>query len=242
MSSNTLCRYVGGSHLYKLSTPKSDIDERGVFLNTDPLLVYGFNKNDSVVSVTDEHDVSLQELSHFLKLATRSNTQTLECLSILDPGYFTSLDSDFWELVCCGWTKFMNSEVLMKSLEGYLYGEMRLATGERTGTLGSKRKNALETYGYSYKNCVHLFRLAECGRLFFEHDRWFNSLEEASPEVHQLCLDLKTQPESFEIGDLVSRAGDFKNRMRKAYEHRKTNFVPDLDHVRKTLTHFYTRG
>jgi len=38
---NFLVKYIGGSKLYGLDTPESDIDYRGVFIHTNPSKIYG---------------------------------------------------------------------------------------------------------------------------------------------------------------------------------------------------------
>ena len=238
----TLCKYLGGSHLYGMSTPASDVDERGVFMNTDPLYVYGFHRLDNQVNQTAEKDVVMHELTQFLKLATKSNTQTLECLfAPLDS--FNMLDEDFKVLVLDERERFLNTDQLFKSLEGYLYNEMRLALGERTGLLGSKRKNQLDKHGFSPKNFSHLFRLAECGRMFFLTGVYPVVLKEFNPYLHDLCMSVKTEPDMWSADELKKKADSLREEMRKAYESvaDSVKFKPDLEYTGKVLKHFYSK-
>jgi predicted nucleotidyltransferase len=56
-----LCEYLGGSHLYGTNTPDSDIDTRGVFMNTDPSKILGLDRFDHEFrSKTSETDVSTE--------------------------------------------------------------------------------------------------------------------------------------------------------------------------------------
>lgn len=238
----TLCKYLGGSHLYGMNTPVSDVDERGVFMNTDPLYVYGFHRLDNQVNQTAEKDVVMHELTQFLKLATKSNTQTLECLfAPLDA--FTALDFDFEVMVLQQKHRFLNTNQLFKSLEGYLYNEMRLALGERTGLLGSKRKNQLDKHGFSPKNFSHLFRLAECGRQFFMHGEYPVRLRDFNPSLHAVCMSVKLEPEKWTSDELKKMAEDLREEMRAAFENMKEadKFNPDLEYTGKVLKHFYSR-
>lgn len=237
-----LCKYIGGSHLYGLDTPESDVDERGVFMNTDPLYIYGFNKLDSISKVSTEEDVTMYELTQFLRLATRSNTQILECL-FAPRGAFTQLEPDFEEWVLDKKEHFLNTYQLFKSLEGYIYNEMRLALGERTGLLGSKRKASLETYGFSPKNFSHLFRLAECGTHFFKTGVYPVKLSDFNPAMHDLCMDIKVNPSKFDKRNLQSDALLQKEKMREAYESMdpRQKYVPDLEYAGLVLKYFYSQ-
>ena len=237
----TLCQYVGGSHLYKLNGPNSDIDKRGVFMHDDPLWRYGFYSSENQTNVTTDDDVCLHELRQFLQLCTNSNTQTLECL-FAPLEAFNVLDEDFHDLVLVNRLKLINSERLYKSLRGYLQNELRLATGERTGKLGGKRKNTIDEWGFSPKNFSHLFRLATCGKVFFETGEFPVSLKEVDPVAHGLCLDVKMNPQRHTMEDLVARVAVYEKRFEDTYAKTKVYYHPDFHLVRKILKHFNERN
>ena len=238
----TLCKYLGGSHLYGMNTPESDVDERGVFMNTDPLYVFGFHRLDNQVKQTSEEDVVMHELTQFVKLATRSNTQTLECL-FAPMDAFTECDPEFKDLVLDRRSAFLNTEQLFKSLDGYLFNEMRLALGERAGLLGSKRKDALEKYGFSPKNFSHLFRLCECGVQFFKTGVYPVRLKDFNPELYDLCMSVKLEPEKHDKEHLEKLALEMKQNMRFVYEAMvpTQKFVPDKAYAGYVLKHFYSK-
>lgn len=234
-----LCQYQGGSHLYGMSTPQSDVDTRGVFLNTDPLYVFGFYTKEQVTKQNTEQDLVLHELTRFLHLATNTNTQVMECL-FAPKDSFEILDQNFKEMVIDQRYAFIDSEKMLSTLKGYLYNETRLAMGERTGQLGGKRKEAIDTYGFSYKNFGHLFRLAECGRYFFEHNDYPVRLKDFNPELHDFCMDVKLNPGNHNKEDLLAKATDLQAQMIRAYEERSCNWKPDLTYIRYVLNFFYT--
>ena len=211
-------------------------------MNTDPLYVYGFHRLDNQVNQTAEKDAVMHELTQFLKLATRSNTQTLECL-FAPFGSFTDLDSDFEHMVLGERERFLNTNQLFKSLEGYLYNEMRLALGERTGLLGSKRKNQLDKHGFSPKNFSHLFRLAECGRQFFLTGVYPVRLKDFNPELHELCMSVKLDPDKWTADELKEKAEALRDEMRKAFEsmNESAKFNPDYEYAGKVLKYFYSK-
>ena len=237
----TLCKYLGGSHLYGMNTPASDIDKRGVFMNLDPLYVYGFKRLDNEVKQTAEEDVVMHELTEFLRLAAKSNTQTLECLfAPLDA--FNTLDPEFKQWVLDERFRFLHTDQLYKSLRGYLQNEMRLALGERTGELGSKRKNALELHGFSPKNFTHLLRLAECGTQFFKNGVYPVRLIDFNPAMHELCMRIKTTPEQFTAEELKVKALAAEELMVACYQNLRdrNKYVPDFDYIASVLQHFYS--
>ena len=236
----TLCQYIGGSYLYGTATPESDIDERGVFMNTDPLHVYGFTKRENIVMQNATQDFMYHELTKFIQLATSANTQTLECL-FAPISSFTQIDLLFKTLVIDMRYKFLNTDKLYKSLKGYLYNEMRLALGERSGQLGSKRKNALQENGFSHKNFVHLFRLAETGRQFFSSGVYLVRLTDANPGLHAFCMDVKCNPHNYTAEKLKQRAEDLIRCMDTAYESCSHKFFPNYDYCRYVLHEFYSK-
>lgn len=233
-----LCEYIGGSTLYGLNTPESDIDYRGVYVHTDPLKVFGFTKEESVVRNTESVDSSFHELTAFLRLATNSNTQTLECLFAPEDA-FSAVDPRFQELVLNHRTELISTRHLFKSLRGYLQNELRLATGERTGKLGGKRKETLEKYGFSPKNFSHLIRLAFCGFRFFKTGFYPVRIKDFNAEVAAICFDIKTRPENFTKEELVDLSQTFEDAMVDAYENREVEFLPNYDYIREILPQFY---
>lgn len=236
-----LCQYVGGSHLYELSTASSDIDKRGVFMHSDPLWRYGFYSSDNLTNVTSDQDVALHELRKFLELCTKSNTQTLECL-FAPLSAFDLLDEDFQEMILKNRLKLINSEQLYKSLRGYLQNELRLAVGERTGKTGSKRKESLALHGFSPKNFSHLFRLTTSGTIFFETGEFPVSIKDHRPSAHALCLDVKTNPGNYNVDSLRNEVDLYTSEFEEAYSNSKVSYTPDLELVGRILKYFNERN
>ncbi|NBQ69782.1 MAG: hypothetical protein EBU46_13540, partial [Nitrosomonadaceae bacterium] len=75
-----ICKMLGGSHSYGLQTATSDIDYRGVFLNTDVSTIIGLDRFEHQDLKSDTEDSFYWELRHFLNLLRRGNTQGLELL------------------------------------------------------------------------------------------------------------------------------------------------------------------
>lgn len=221
-----LCQLVGGSTLYGLNTPESDVDYRGLFLATDKRYVAGFETVESIVQ-TGDIDAAYYELSRYLKLLRKSNTQVLEIL--FAPSSSFTVRTDEFEEIHENRYKLIDSEVLKKSLQGYVYSEMRLATGERTGQLGGKRKAALTKHGYSPKNFVQILRLCKVGQVFYNSGEYMVKVQYHDCSFHKFLMEIKTQPENFTCDQLTRIVeGEYK-LLCTAMDNSKISYKFDVD-------------
>lgn len=219
-----IAEIIGGSHLYGLSTPESDVDKRGVFLNTEPGKILGLDRFE-VINKKSE-DTLYFELVHYLRGLRKTNTQMMELL-FAQHSSFTILTDEF---VCIrdNKYKFIDSKLFYKSLCGYIQNEKRLANGERTGNLGSKRKIAVELHGFSPKNFSHLLRLAHCGKTFFQTDHYPTNIRKECPEIGQIIFDIKTNPNNFNKNFLEQLSEKAVEDLKIAFDNRNNNFEFDL--------------
>ena len=186
---NLIAKCLGGSRAYHLNTPESDTDLRGVFLNTELSQIVGLNKHEHQESAVV--DTKYKELRRFFNLLRQSNTEAVEILFCEE--FLDEVDPLFLE-VQKQREQFLDTEQMFKCLRGYKQGERRLMLGERTGTLGGKRKAALDQYGYSYKNLVQGVRLAYSGCFFFKNRIFPVNLEQHLPTLRDTLLDIKLNP------------------------------------------------
>lgn len=203
-----LCMTRGGSHAYGLSTSTSDVDLRGVFVNTDVSHLVGLKRDEVLVEQNEQHDKVMTEFRHTLRLLRGANTQMVELLytqqyELIDP---------FWLHVMSYRGNLVSSEKLFSCLRGYMQGELRLANGERTGKLGGKRKEALDKYGFSPKNFVQLFRLAWAGSVYFTKGHFPVNVRTENEPYADFLLDVKTHPENYtrEILNLLAEKAEKK--------------------------------
>lgn len=210
-----LAELIGGSNLYSLATKDSDRDLRGVMVATDPCYLAGLNKIESIV-LTGETDATYYEIVHFFSLLRKSNTQVLEILFAPDKA-FTWLPNDF-KLIRENGNELFCSETLKKSLQGYFRSEMRLATGDRTGLLGSKRKDAVEDYGFSPKNFTQMIRICLLGTNLFQHDEVIVDSRLYGENQHNLLMEIKTEPQNFNKDQLVKIANIYFHRLLAAMD------------------------
>lgn len=235
-----LCEFQGGSHLYGLNTPASDIDVRGVFANTDPDYILGTKRHDeSRKQISSEkEDIVYKELSHFMRLLKASNTEALEILFAKESAF--SLMSHSMSLIRTSQDSFVDSERLYNCLRGYMQGELRLALGERKGQIGGKRYEAVQKYGFSPKNFTQLFRLAYVGEIFFKENRFpVNIKDEKDPAIWEALMAIKTQPENFSKDELTLRYAEAELSLEEAFNNRAKDRKFDEEVANETLLAIY---
>lgn len=231
-----LCRFKGGSHLYGLNTPESDIDYRGVFINTEYSKILGLERFDETNSVKDE-DYNFFEVRHFLNMCQKSNSQAIEILFMEDHqfDYYTVQMDKIRQRK----DRLVDSERLFKSLLGYMEGEKRLASGERKGKEGGKRWEAIQKYGFSPKNFVQIIRLARAGAIFFESGNFPANISYVDKSLAQLLLEIKTEPQSFTKEDLNGMVNIYEDRLKSAFNNRKQTFRFDSKIANSLLYDLY---
>lgn len=228
-----ICETVAGSRLYGLDTPESDKDTRGVFINTEPSKILGLSRSE--ILKKESEDLVMFELCHFLRNLARTNTQVIE---LLYANEFTVMTEEF-NKIKNNRNRLMDSKKLFASLNGYIYNERRLANGERTGNLGSKRRNQVEKYGFSPKNFSHLLRLAYCGTVFFLTSNYPVHLPSHDVKFRDLVFSIKTEPEKYTREQLNDISDLAVKELESAFESRKDNFVFDFDFANDLCLEFY---
>lgn len=221
-----LCQLIGGSKLYGLDTPESDIDYRGIFLATNKTYVTGFNTIESIVQ-QGEIDATYYELVKYLKLLRKSNTQVMEML--FAPTSSFTLMSDVFQDLRMHKYELINSDTLKASLKGYVFSEIRLATGERTGQLGGKRKQSLLKYGFSPKNFVQILRLCKVGIEFFNSGEYMVNVAEFDQKYHTMLMDIKLHPELYTCEYLKLLVDNEYKKLEQSIDNSKLNYKFNTD-------------
>lgn len=214
-----LVKMLGGSNAYALNTADSDIDYRGVFVNTEPAKILGLEKLDHVQK-QETDDIVYYEVRKFFDLLRQGNTGALEILFVEKAPLETTED---FEEIRFHRKSFVDTDKMFRCLLGYMQGELRLANGERTGQLGGKRKEQLDKYGFSPKNMVQLFRLAEAGVALFETGSFPVNLEVYHPKFRDELLDIKVNPGKYTKEELNARFVVAEVKLKQAYIDRKVD-------------------
>lgn len=218
-----ICKYYGGSTSYSLSTENSDLDERGLFIHTDPKFIIGLNKFDHLCQQNEKQDSQLWEIRHFFNLLKNGNTQALEML--FNEKWIEK--SNNFDYIIKNRLNFIDTEKIFKCLQGYCYSELKLAIGERTGKLGGKRQSQVEKYGFSPKNFVQLIRLSYCGYILFKEGFIPLDLQEHNQELRSLLLDIKNNPFNYKKENLVVLSEEWRNKMINGFDNRSFSFKFD---------------
>jgi len=221
-----ICQLIGGSNLYGLTNKDSDTDYRGLFIATDKKYITGFDTIESIVQ-TNEIDSTYYELSRYLKLLRKSNTQVLEILFAPDSAF--TYTTDLFKTLQNYRYRLIESDVLKNSLKGYVFSEIRLATGERSGQLGSKRKLAVAEFGFSPKNFVQILRLCKVGIEFFKTGEYMVKVSDTDQAYHDFLMDIKNHPENFTCDQLTKIVNDMFHKLEDAMNNSKINFKFDAE-------------
>jgi hypothetical protein len=229
-----LVKALGGSTAYGLNTPKSDLDYRGVFVNTEPAKILGLEKF-SHIQKQETDDIVYYEVRKFFELLRQGNTGALE---ILYSNVLMETTPEFTHIqeMC---EKFVDTERMFQCLRGYMQGERRLANGERTGQLGGKRKEALEKYGFSPKNAMQLLRLAFCGEVLFSKGYFPVNVKEENELVWKHLFSIKTEPEKYTKEGLNKMFDAADLSLAASYEARKYTYVFDEELANEMLRVVY---
>lgn len=222
---NFLCKCIGGSHMYGLEGPDSDIDYRGIFANDKINTIIGLDRFEHQDLKTETEDAFYFEIRHYLNSLRKTNTQALE---LLYNDTWMEIRPLFQQIQKVR-EQLTDSNKLYSSLTGYMHGEVRLANGERQGDIGKKRRTAVEKYGFSPKNWVNLFRLAHCGAYFFETGIYPTNFCKFLPVFGKVLKDLKNNPERYQLSDLQKQYGEHKQMLDEAYAATTVNFKFNTD-------------
>lgn len=229
--------------MYGLNSPESDVDWRGVYLNTDLSRIIGLDTDRfDTIDRKGEVDEVYYELRHFLRLLRKTNSTAMELL--FNEKWMEV--SPEWSLFSENREKLIDSERFFVSLtggdgkaqreQGYIGNEVRLLVGDRVGALGGKRKQALEQYGYSYKNASQALRLIysainfyTCG--VFETDFSKNA-------KFDLVKDIKFNPSSYSKDQVVRFIDVARKELGEVYDKRLIHLSFDqalADEICKTI-------
>lgn len=215
--------------MYGLNSPESDIDYRGVYVNTDLSRIIGLDTDKfDTIDRKGEFDEVYYELRHFLRLLRKTNSVVMELL--FNENWIEK--SPEWDLFVQNRSELIDSVRFFISLtggskanfqQGYIGNEIRLMVGERTGTLGSKRKNNLEKYGYSYKNASQALRLIYSAINFY-NTGVFQTDFSANPKF-ALVKDIKFNPENYDVEQVRKLVDNAREELIETFFLSKQEFV-----------------
>lgn len=234
-----LASMLGGSVAYGLNTPSSDKDERYVFQNTEIDTILGMSKYEDQINQNETEDRVGYELRRYFQLLRKTNSSVMELLFNKN---WIELNKDFENFVLNKKERFLDTEYTFKSLCGYIFGEKKLITGDgKTGKLGSKRKNALEQFGYSNRNAVQCLRLIHCAATFFAKQYFPVNIREDAPELADYLMSIKTRPQDHKVEKIIEMIDDGETKMKEVFDTRdkSKDFKFDTDYANCVIFQLY---
>jgi predicted nucleotidyltransferase len=229
-----LAKYLGGSHMYSLSTPESDIDEREIFLNEDPAYILGTKRFDQEVKNNEQEDVYKVELRKFLELTKKGNTQSIEVLFANDSS-FEYLDPIVKEMRK-NRNKLVDSDKLFKVISSFIHAQKFLMFDDKRKVKeGSKRATEIEKYGYVPKAAVTAIRLAVSGIYFFRGGNYRVEVGGLAPVLKQV----KFHPETFTADDMRDLVEDWDTHLKEVYDRTEIKTIFDEDYANNLLVDSY---
>lgn len=243
-NNKVICKLIGGSTLYGLNNKNSDIDVRGVYSLGSPseilgLSLYENRGYESFVMNTDEVDASLHELRQFINLLSKTNTQALDVISAPVELYIGEVHPII-NVIRDNFQSLISTEKLYHSMRGYIFNEIRLMLGERTGQLGGKRKQALIDYGYSYKNLVQVLRLSFAAETFFKTGVYPVRIKDFSEDLHAELMYIKENPDEFGFDYAKARSESLIDNLEVHYNERTVNYEVDPTLANAIISEYYT--
>jgi hypothetical protein len=118
-------------------------------------------------------------------------------------------------------------------------GELARANGARTGKLGGKRKEAIDTYNFSPKNFCQLLRLGWAGSMFFIKGYFPVNVRKEDSKLADLLLQIKTAPQFFTVELLNKAAALAEKELHQAYKNRTVNYVFDSNFANEVILEAY---
>ena len=120
LGKNVILLAVGGSHAYGMDTPTSDIDIRGIALNTKEEILLGKNWK-SVVDV--DTDTTIYSFNKIIDLLTQCNPNTIEILGC-KPEHYLYLHPLFGKILLDFKTAFLSQRCIF-TFGGYAEAQLR---------------------------------------------------------------------------------------------------------------------
>ncbi len=154
-----ICIAVTGSQAYGINTKDSDIDLIGIFLPPEEYIL-GVEHIEQIIMTKekDGYDGQIFSFSKWYNLMLKQNPNFIEILWNSENMYIYR-DSYFWNILVNNRQKFLSKKI-KHSLAGYAFAQVqRMKALNIKANQNEKRREEVEKYGYSVKNCSHVFRL-----------------------------------------------------------------------------------
>ena len=220
LGSNIICLGLGGSYAYGTNNEDSDIDVRGVALNSYNEILLGKDFEQVVDKPTDTVIYSLKKIFRLLALC---NPNTIEILGLSDNQYIKT--TDIWDEVRKNKRLFLSKRCIA-TFGGYAQSQLRRLETKSARELGQAQR---EKYIFgSIKNAEKTFKQNYAK---FEEDTFKLYIDESVKEDYDTEIMVDINLEHYPLRDLGALINDYHSIVRnydkigkrnsKAIEHDK---------------------
>ena len=151
LGNNIILLGLGGSHAYGMDKPSSDLDVRGIALNSKHEILLGRDFEQIVETNTD---TTVYSFNKMIELLTKSNPNTIEILG-LKPEHYLYLTDIGQELL--NNRKMFLSKLCIHSFAGYYSSQLRRMENKAARLVGQAENEAyilksIQNAKYDFKN------------------------------------------------------------------------------------------
>lgn len=230
VSPKILLSLHGGSFMYGLEVPSSDIDLRGTFAG----------EVESIFVNDGDRDSLFMRIDRFLESAACS-TQTMEML-FAPKRAIKYVNPAFRSLVMDHANKFIDTALIVEKYENLIDKQVDIFTGSNLPKKADGKNRLLfNKYGFVPKGFAHALRAAMSMTEFLgtgakQYPTDFAAL---FPDTAKLIRKVKSQPETFKQSDLLPRLQAAVAAFKEAKEQYTNHTLPDEKYradVAKTLS------
>ena len=221
LGSNIILLGLGGSHAYGTNVPCSDVDVRGIALNskTDILGVTNFNQ------VVDEAtDTTIYSFNKIIELLSNCNPNTIEMLG-LKPEHYLYLSAIGQELL--NNRKLFLSKRALYSFGGYATSQLRRLDNKSMRTLAQAQQeqhilNSITNATNAFPEKYECFKDGEGIKLYLDVSDNPDMDKEIFMDINLTHYPLRDYKSMWsDMKNIVSEYGKIGQRNKKAIEHGK---------------------
>lgn len=228
LGNNIILLTLGGSHAYGLETESSDLDVRGIYLNSKEEILSMKCKEKPVVNV--ETDTSVYPLKHMIKLLTDCNPNVIEIVGTKEEHLFIFKPEG--KLIRDNAQIFL-SRKLAYTFGGYATSQMRRlknAIARDEYPQAEKEQHILESI---QGQRVHV----ETNYTSFENDKIKTYIDKSNKVDFDTEIFVDIDLKHYPLRDLKSMINDMYNVVRDYESVGHRNNKKDIPHLNKHIMH-----
>jgi predicted nucleotidyltransferase len=221
LGNNIILLGLGGSHAYGTNVAGSDIDIRGIALNSKEEILGSANFEQVV---NNETDTTIYSLRKIVSLLTSCNPNTIELLG-LKPEHYLYLSSIGQELLDN--RKLFLSKRAKYSFGGYAFAQLRRLDNKAARTLEQAEKeqhilNSITAASYAWPEKYECFKSGEGINLYLDTSDQEDMDKEIFMDIHLTHYPLRDYKNMWsDMKNVVSDYGKIGHRNQNAIERGK---------------------